>query len=261
MGQLQETIDDIRRGLEEETRERQTFNPTKLQAMIDSVRETVEKIKAHHQLLERDFSRVQPYCRDIQLGSADDGKIAAIEGVYNLHETEYIVDLTKWDRFVRDAVIHFSDSKVFKSNKGQLFNAYKIRMQAISHYQSLIASINPSIDALQIAIKSQSDALMQLLHVHRMGPAWGATLVEIVRRKEYVKLFIQKAKEMADILAQFRLMEQKRRETFKAEIMHYIPAGLVKGMDDSPPYCEVSLSNTKDTLPNIGMDDINGKLG
>ena len=252
MSQLQETINDIKQGFDQEMQEKQNYNSSKLQSMIDSVKDTVERIKSHNQIMDRDYVRVQPYCKDIQYGSLEDDKISAIESVYNLHETEYLPELTRWDRFVRDAVIHFSDSK------GQLLNAFKLRMQSISHYQSLIASVNPSIDALQTAIQGQSDALMQLLHVHRMGPAWGATLVEIVRRKEYVKLFIQKAKEMADILSQFRLMEQKRRETFKSEIMHYIPSGLISGMDDSPPYCEVSLSNTKDTLPNIGIEDVTG---
>jgi hypothetical protein len=63
-------------------------------------------------------------------------------------------------------------------------------MQAISHYQSLIVTITPTITSLSDALKVQSDALLQLLHVHRMAPAWGATLVEIVRRKEYVNVIM-----------------------------------------------------------------------
>lgn len=102
----------------------------------------------------------------------------------------------------------------------------------------------------------QSEALLQLLHVHRMAPAWGATLVEIVRRKEYVRIFLQKAKEMADILNQFRTQEQRRRDTFKSEILRYIPAGLIQGLEEAPPYCEISVSNTKDSLPNLVTDDI-----
>ena len=102
----------------------------------------------------------------------------------------------------------------------------------------------------------QSEALLQLLHVHRMAPAWGATLVEIVRRKEYVRIFLQKAKEMADILNQFRTQEQRRRDTFKSEILRYIPTGLIQGLDEAPPYCEISVSNTKDSLPNLVTDDI-----
>ena len=102
----------------------------------------------------------------------------------------------------------------------------------------------------------QSEALLQLLHVHRMAPAWGATLVEIVRRKEYVRIFLQKAKDMADILNQFRNQEQRRRDTFKSEILRYIPVGLIQGLDESPPYCEISVSNTKDSLPNLKIDDI-----
>ena len=251
MVQLHETIDDIQKGVDLEAQQMKNLDPLKLQNMMESVRSTVENIRVHQQNLERDYSRVQVYCKDLQLRPLDDEKLNLIQEVYVMHESEYIPELTKWDRYVRDAVIYFSDSK------GQLFLSFKSRIRSIAHYQSLVASVNPLIDNLQSAIKSQSDALMQLLHVHRMGPAWGATLVEIVRRKEYVKIFIQKAKLMAEILSQYRSLEQKRRETFKAEIIKYIPTGLVSGMDDPTPFCEVSISNTKDNLPNITIEDIN----
>ena len=120
----------------------------------------------------------------------------------------------------------------------------------------MIASVTPTITTLTNALNMQSEALLQLLHVHRMAPAWGATLVEVVRRKEYVKIFLQKSKEMADILNQFRAQEQRRRDTFKGEIFRYVPQGLIDGLDESPPYCEISVSNTKDALPALGMEDI-----
>ena len=120
----------------------------------------------------------------------------------------------------------------------------------------MIASVAPTISSLVNAVNMQSEAFLQLLHVHRMAPAWGATLVEIVRRREYVRIFLQKAKDMADVLNQFRAHEQKRRDTFTNEILRYIPHGLISGLDEPPPYCEISVSNTKDSLPNIRPEDI-----
>lgn len=72
----------------------------------------------------------------------------------------------------------------------------KARMIDISRFQTEMASLPTTITALNSALDSQSEAFLQILHIHRMAPAWGATLVEIVRRKEYTKFFIQKAKEM-----------------------------------------------------------------
>jgi predicted nuclease with TOPRIM domain len=146
--------------------------------------------------------------------------------------------------------LYFSDSKQ------HLSQVLQAKLQAIAHFQSLIASVAPNIHALSKALNVQSEALLQLLHVHRMGPAWGAALVEVVRRKEYSKVFLRKAKEMADILAQFRAQEERRRETFKNEISRYLPVGLIDGLEDPPPYCEVSVSNTRDALPNLSLDDV-----
>ena len=72
-------------------------------------------------------------------------------------------------------------------------------------------------------------AFSQLLHVHRIAPSWGTALIEIVRRKEYLKTFFAKATEMAEILGKFRLLEEKRRENFNNEISRYLPNGMIKG--------------------------------
>jgi autophagy-related protein 11 len=177
-------------------------------------------------------------------------RLQAIDGLYNIHITEYIPEITKFDRYIRETVIYFSDSKL------HLTQVLHAKLQAISHFQSMIASVSPTISSLSGALNVQSEALLQLLHVHRMAPAWGATLVEIVRRKTYVNVFLQKAKEMADVLNQFRSQELRKRDTFKAEIFRYIPHGLVNGLDDPPPYCEISVSNTKDSLPNLVLEDV-----
>jgi autophagy-related protein 11 len=132
----------------------------------------------------------------------------------------------------------------------------KSRMVQISQYQSHIASVPTTLTALNSALERQSEAFLQILHIHRMGPAYGATLVEIVRRKEYTKVFLSKAKEMAEILQKFRQLEDRRRENYSTEIVKYLPVGLISGLDDTPPYCEISVSNTKDTLPELTKQDI-----
>jgi hypothetical protein len=93
-----------------------------------------------------------------------------------------------------------------------------------------------------------------------MAPAWGATLIEIVRRKEFLRVFLSNAKEMANILSQFRLQEEKKRDAYKAEIAQYLPEGLISGLDDSSPYCEVAVSNARDNLPQLKVEDLNGFL-
>ncbi|KAJ3270043.1 hypothetical protein HDV01_000591 [Terramyces sp. JEL0728] len=249
--QLVETMQDIKLGSDSDALRMTGIDIPKLQNLLNSVKEVIQKVEARQINFERDAIKVESVCREIESYSpASNQKFQAIEHLYRIHVDEYIPEITQCDRYVRETVVYFSDSKV------HLTQVLKGRLQTISHYQSLIASVIPTVTALSNALNIQSDALLQLLHVHRMAPAWGAALVEIVRRKEYVRVFIKKAKEMADILSQFRANEERRRETFKIEISRYLPNGLISGLDDPPPYCEISVSNTKDTLPNLVLEDI-----
>lgn len=143
--------------------------------------------------------------------------------------------------------------------KAHMTTTLQSRMMSISQFQSHIASIPSTLTALNSALEKQSEAFLQILHIHRMAPAWGAALVEVVRRKEYTKVFLAKAKEMAEILSKFRALEDRRRDNFKTEILRYLPLNVISGLDDRPPYCEISVSNTKDTLPDINKQDIVGK--
>ena len=178
--------------------------------------------------------------------------INALDHLFDIHKSEYLPEITDHDRVIRDALTHLSNCR------SNLTHILISRLQTISNLQSSIATINPSLTTLTSTITSHGQAFAQLLHVHRMAPAWGAALVECLRRKEYVRVFLQKASEIADILSKFRAQEERRRNNFKGEISRYIPAGLIAGLDDKPPYCEISVSHTKDNLPNISREDIIG---
>ena len=83
-------------------------------------------------------------------------------------------------------------------------------------------------------------------------------MIEIVRRKEYLNTFYVKAKEMAEVLVKFRMLEQKRRENFSNEIYRYLPNGLIKGLDDTLPTSDIKILNAVDNLPDITLLDIQG---
>ncbi|KAI8897515.1 hypothetical protein BC833DRAFT_649501 [Globomyces pollinis-pini] len=251
--QLLETMQDIRNGCDVENLTITGVDFSKLKKLLDTTKEVISKIESRQHTFERDASRIALFCNEIKSDSNAvqfDQRLQAIEHLYQIHISDYLPEITKFDRYIRETVIYFSDSKL------HLTQVLKGKLQSISHYQSVIASVKPNIASLTNAMNMQSDALLQLLHVHRMAPAWGATLVEIVRRKEYVRVFLKKAKEMADVLSQFRSQEERKRYTFKNEIARYLPNGLITGLDDPPPYCEISVSNTKDSLPKLVLDDI-----
>ena len=61
---------------------------------------------------------------------------------------------------------------------------------------------------------------------------------------------------MANVLSKFRTLEEHRRTNFSSEIIRYLPNGLITGLDDKTPFCEISVSNTKDSLPMLTKQDL-----
>ncbi|KAJ3411326.1 hypothetical protein HDV05_002390 [Chytridiales sp. JEL 0842] len=251
VAEVADIIKTIKTGTNTEMHQPVDIDFQKLEGFIMDVTEMVQQIDGKRQLLERDFSRVELTVRDIPRNPAQaPDKMNAIDHLHEIHRNEYLVDITENDHRIRETVTHFVSSKI------HLTHLIISRLQTISHLQSSIASVSPLLTKLTSTLTSQSQAFGQLLHVHRMSPAWGAALVECVRRKEYVKVFLQKASMLAEVLAKFRIQEEKRRENFKNEILRYLPTGLIKGLEDRPPYCEISVSNTSDSLPNLTREDL-----
>ncbi|KAJ1536955.1 hypothetical protein HK096_005741, partial [Nowakowskiella sp. JEL0078] len=143
------------------------------------------------------------------------------------------------------------------SRKLEMVTAIQKRLVRISGIQTHIAGVSKELEECKSEEKKLEVAFRQLAHVQRIPSAWGAAVVEVVRRKEYARVFLQKAKEMAEILARFRSQEEKRRENFTVEILKYLPEGLLVGLDSPPPLCEISVSNTTDRLPQLNRSDIN----
>ncbi len=131
--------------------------------------------------------------------------------------------------------------------------------------------MHATLTSLDAALAAQSEAMLQIQHVHRMAPAFGAAMVEIARRREFSAFFLSRytpqpfpcltfcrARDMADMLAKVRGLEERRRDNFSGEIIRYLPPALTAGLEDKPPSCEVSVSNTKDGLPALSRDDVAG---
>ncbi|TPX52556.1 hypothetical protein SeMB42_g01328 [Synchytrium endobioticum] len=250
---LTETMSSIRERTESEMRQPIDVDLPKLESLWASVREMVARADQKRQIFARDLTRVEGILRQMFNGGSElqaSDKLLALEHLAKIHRDEYVPETIKADWYIRENVIYFRNSKEHAST--QMIS----RLQSISSIQSSIAAATTLLNTLNTTLSAQSTAFAQLLHVHRMPSAWGATLVEIVRRREYSKVFLSRAKEMAELLSKFRAQEERRRENFKAEIGMYLPSGLIRGLDDKPPYCEISVSGTKDGLPSLNREDI-----
>ncbi|KAH9276489.1 hypothetical protein BASA83_001190 [Batrachochytrium salamandrivorans] len=248
------TINDIRDGIRFDSLEPDDLSKlmAKLDLLLGNVKKMASQMEARQQILERDFTRVETILADISNGPSSqvNERFEALEHLYDIHLNEYIPEITRYDRQIRETVVFFSDSKAHSTH------VLKTKLLEVSNQQSLIASVPQTISTLTAALKAQADAFVQIQHVHRMAPAWGAALIEVVRRKEHTKVFVVKAKEMLDILTRFRIQEERRRETFNTEIIRYIPRNLLQGLDEKPPMCILSISGAEGSLPNLTRDDI-----
>lgn len=179
----------------------------------------------------------------------------SLENLHNLHVNELIPELTKYDRKIRESVIYFSDTHLESTQ------FIRSNISDIAKLQAVLTDLPPSIRSVSDALRQQSTAFKQILHINRTPLAWGAALVEIVRRKVYSKMIAGKIGEMSDILVKLRKKEEIRRVQFSMGVERYIPANLLSaicGLQDPLPTLENAVPNGKiDNLPDLNPEDIN----
>ncbi|CAG8444414.1 17447_t:CDS:10 [Acaulospora morrowiae] len=213
-------------------------------AYCDVIKKTAEK-------LEKGVTRVQEQVAKLLKSKVDVEKnIEAIGNLANYQLKEYFPEIKKLDDYIREQVIFFMKCK--KATTSTLIS----NLQQISCLESNIASIPSKLSRLESEVRTKTQDYKLLAHVHQMPSAYAMTLIEIVRRKEYTKLLLAKSQQLAEIMAQFRDMEQKRRDRYRLDTKKYVPIK-IPALDDSPPMCEISAVNMNDDrLPSFSKEDI-----
>ncbi|KAJ3206312.1 oligomeric, coiled-coil, peripheral membrane protein [Entophlyctis luteolus] len=147
-------------------------------------------------------------------------------------------------------------------------SALRSRLRAVSHLQSVISqAASPSLTFQTQALAQLNVAFEHLLHVHRMPTAWGAVIVEIVRRREFWRVVFERGEVFADAVAKFIESEKRRRQSFDTEIGRYLPRDgkdgkpVVWGLDVGVPRLEVKVVGGRggpndEFLPEIEKKDI-----
>lgn len=167
----------------------------------------------------------------------------------NVYVTDYLDTSRRADDMLRDKLSVFVSAK--RSQTANLIT----QLMHISKLQSTIASIPPSLSSLDDSLRKRDADFGQLVLVQRIPIAYGALVVEIVRRREYSKLLLQKSQQLAEVLSRFKQQEQRRRDSFRSDIAKFVPV-VVPGMDDVAPFCEINALNTRDRLPAFTKEHI-----
>ncbi|CDS00991.1 hypothetical protein [Sporisorium scitamineum] len=104
-----------------------------------------------------------------------------------------------------------------------------------------------------------SNKLDGFKHLHRLKNmlwAYGATVVEVVRRREFAKHFLGKSQSLAELMAKVSASEWKRRQFYRTDVSSLLPWE-VKGMDDKPPSLEITTPRvSSEGMADLGLTDL-----
>ncbi|KAF9956768.1 oligomeric, coiled-coil, peripheral membrane protein [Mortierella alpina] len=226
-----------------------------LEQLEDAMAEIIQTVEQQSQIrhrVERDQGRVKERLSEISKpgGFAASGStLEALEQLAVVYRSDYMDSSREADTMLREKLSIFLSAK--RSQTANLIS----QLMHISKLQSTIASIPPSLGSLDESLRRRDTDFSQLVYVQRIPIAYGALVVEIVRRREYSKLLVQKSQQLAEVMSRFRQTEQRRRDSFRAEVAKFVPV-VVPGLDDVPPSFEINALNTRDRLPPFTRDHV-----
>ncbi|SPO26544.1 related to ATG11 - required for mitophagy [Ustilago trichophora] len=115
---------------------------------------------------------------------------------------------------------------------------------------SLLAAVDADLHSNKL------DGFKHLNRLKNMLWAYGATVVEVVRRREFAKHFLGKSQSLAELMAKLSASEWKRRQFYRSDVSSLLPWE-VKGMDDKPPSLEITTPRvSSEGMADLGLDDL-----
>ncbi|KAG1736138.1 putative peripheral membrane protein [Suillus paluster] len=131
-------------------------------------------------------------------------------------------------------------------------------LRQISALNIDIVQLPTTLSNLQGKFRAKN-SFSHIQRLHNMLYAYGATVVEIVRRKEFAHFFYQRAQSILEVMAKLSASERKRRQVYRGEVHGQLPFD-TKGMDDAVPTIDFSPSGSKEPSYSLNREDIDALL-
>ncbi|CAO3642969.1 unnamed protein product [Cunninghamella blakesleeana] len=188
---------------------------------------------------------------DIPFPSQAKKTLKAFYHLAEIHVNDYLPKLTNYEFMIRKLV-----TKLITLKRLSIQNFLK-NMNIVSQLQSDIAATSPRLD---MANKSLADFKIKyptsdLEKCRDILFAYGALMIEVVRRKEYGMILIENANVVADLMGRFREHEEDRRNFFRHDIYNTLPFE-ISGINEASPHFEISTININENTPRITKRDI-----
>ncbi|KAH7887046.1 putative peripheral membrane protein [Phlebopus sp. FC_14] len=176
---------------------------------------------------------------------------AALESPATDSDTLLQVELKQLDSTLRHEVAVMTDAK----------NVYTEQcigvLRRISALNVDLVQLPTTLSQLQTRFRTKN-SFLHIQRLHNMLYAYGATVIEIVRRKEFSRFFYQRAQSILEVMAKLSASERKRRQVYRGEVHGQLPFE-TRGMDDPVPLIDFSPSGSKDFVYTLERTDVDGK--
>ncbi|KAJ7275721.1 putative peripheral membrane protein [Mycena rebaudengoi] len=217
---------------------------TQLQQGTDSVRSTITSTSLLDDA-EASSRRAQEILDKISSGAALlEGHVPDPDGV--------LQELRQHDFALRQELQFITNLK----------NAYTQQcigaLRNISVLNNDMVQIPRALATLQASFRGKN-SFVHIQRLHNMLYAYGATVIEIVRRKEFSRFFYQRAQSILEVMAKLSASERKRRQVHRGEVHGQLPFE-TRGMDDPVPTIDFSPSGNLDTAYSLEREDVDGLL-
>lgn len=139
-------------------------------------------------------------------------------------------------------------------------------VQDIGSLQSDFAELSSSVADIDMALQSPPlNRFEHLQRLKRMCWAYGATLIEAVRRTEFTSRFLQRAQDVAELMAHVSDLEIERRKSYAADIAPLLPWDTLP-MEPTPPVLDITTrrrdqSELEASFSRNDIDDFFEQLG
>ncbi|KAI9458624.1 putative peripheral membrane protein [Lactarius psammicola] len=118
-------------------------------------------------------------------------------------------------------------------------------LRQISTLNNDLVALPADLTALQSSFRTKN-TFPHIQRLHNLVYAYGATVIEIVRRKEFSRFFYTRCQIILEVMAKLSVVERKRRQVYRGEVHGQLPFD-PKGMDDAVPSIDFSPSGGRDT--------------
>lgn len=190
-----------------------------------------------------------------QTCSPDENGWPAAEKVAHDAEALSRIDSAINELFLLDEVARQSVRRL-AADKNDMVDRCLHALGDISALQSDFNEVSASLLALDGELKSnRMDGFRHLARLKNMLWAYGSSLIEIVRRREFTKAYLSRSQGMAELMASLTSIERRRRSDFKREVVGQLPWD-VKGLDDATPSLELSTAATGESAVVIEREDL-----